>query len=310
MVKEDRELLFQKKEIIDVSIIIPCKNEVNTIKTTINSIVKSKNNLNFEIIVVDDGSTDSSTNFIKQDLAKEIYKDIVLIKTDNLGVAGARNAGAKVAKGDYLFFCDAHVLVPDYWLDKLVGTLKERDVHIVTPCITNMLDTSSVGYGITLNNMFTANWITNKPSKVTEIPSVCGCTFGIVKDTFINIYEFDKFFRGYGSEDFELCLKAWLYGYKVVVNPDITVKHLFKTKRSYKIISSDVIFNMLCLAYYHLKKDRIVKVIDILNNKECFNIAADKIKTNKKLILEQRDKYFSERVYDDDFFFEKFNIPF
>lgn len=295
---------------IDVSIIIPCKNEVNTLKATVDSIMKSKNSLSFEIVVVDDASTDLSTEFLKYDLNKDIYKNAVLIETDNLGVAGARNAGAEIAKGNYLFFCDAHVKVPDKWLDNLVNALKAADAHIVAPCIVNMSNTTAAGYGMTWDNQLTAKWLTNKPNGVTEIPCVCGCAFGITKEAFRKIYGFDHFFRGYGSEDFEICIKAWLYGCRVIVNPDVKVQHLFKTERTYKIITSNVIFNILCLAYSHFKKERLVRGIDTVANYYSFDTAAADIKSTAELILKQREKYFKERIYDDDFFFKKFNIPF
>lgn len=297
---------FLKEDSINVSIIIPCKNEVNTLKSTVDSIMKSKNFLSFEIIVLDDGSEDSSTEFLKSDL----YKDVILVKTDNLGVAGARNAGAEIAKGNYLFFCDAHVKVPDQWLDNLVNILESQDAHIIAPCIVNMSDTTAAGYGMTWDGQLTATWLTNKPNDVTEIPFVCGCAFGITREVFNKINGFDHFFQVYGSEDFEICLKAWLYGYRVVLNPDVKVQHLFRDKHPYQVGYTNLIYNILCLAYSHFKKERLIKTIEILKNNFFFSSASEEIKLNSELILKQREKYFNERMYNDDFFFEKFNINF
>lgn len=95
---------LENKSLIDVSIIIPCKNEVNNLKSTVDSIMESKNVLRSEIIVVDDASIDLSTEFLSSDLYKDTYKDIILLKTNNVGVAKAKNIGGKIAKGKYLFF--------------------------------------------------------------------------------------------------------------------------------------------------------------------------------------------------------------
>ncbi|MBC2580275.1 glycosyltransferase [Clostridium sp. DJ247] len=301
---------FKTKSSIDVSVVIPCKNEITTLKSTVNSIIESTNDLNYEIIIVDDASEDLSTEFLKYDLNREIYKDIILVKTNNLGVAGSRNAGAKASKGKYLFFCDAHIKVPDRWLNNLVNTLKEADADIVAPCIVNMSDISAAGYGMTWDEQLKPIWLVNRPNGVVEIPFVSGCTFGITNELFKKVNGFDHFFQVYGSEDFEICLKAWLYGYRVVLNPHVKVQHLFKTVHSYRINTSNVIFNILCLAYSHFGKERLSKTINILKNEYSFSTAASDIKLNSELILKQREKYFNERIYNDDFFFKKFNIPF
>lgn len=300
---------------IDASIIIACKNEVNTLKSTVDSIISSNNIVNFEIIVVDDGSSDFSTEFLTSSSNKDIYKDVVLIKTDKQGVAGARNAGAKAAKGNYLFFCDAHVRVPVRWLDNLVNTLNYNNAHIVAPCILNttdidMINTLEPAYGMTCDDKLRAIWLTNRCNKITEIPFACGCTLGITREVFEKVNGFDHIFQVYGSEDFELCLKAWLYGYRVVVNPEVIVQHYFKSVHSYKITTSNIIFNILCLAYSHFNKKRIINTIDIVKNDLAFSIAAKDIRSNLEIIFEQREKYFKQRIYNDDFFFNKFNIPF
>lgn len=307
---KERVIDLLNEDLVEVSIIIPCKNEINTLKSTVNSIIQSSNSLKFEIIIVDDGSVDGSTEFLKSNLNKEIYNNVRVLKTDNLGVAGARNAGCEVARGTYLFFCDAHIKVPDKWIDNLVNTLKTTGAHIVAPSIINMSNTSSRGYGMTCDNQLGAKWLTYKPSDITEIPFACGCTFAIYREVFDKINGFDHFIKGYGSEDFEICLKAWLYGYKVVLNPEVEVQHLFREKHPYQILYTNTIYNILCLAYSHFKKERIIKTIEILKNNFFFHDAMADIKLNLELILKQREKYFNERIHDDDFFFKKFNINF
>lgn len=308
MIKASSEI--NTKSSIDASVIIPCKNEVNNLKWTIDSIMKSKNSLKFEIIVVDDSSEDSSTQFLQHDSNKDLYKDIILIKTDNIGAAKARNAGAKVSRGKYLFFCDAHVKVPDRWLDDLVNSLKVSNAHIAAPCITDIRNSLSAGYGQTWDDKLKVTWILGNPNIISEIPIACGCAFGITKEVFDKINGFDNLFQVWGKEDEELCLKAWLYGYTVVIDPYVKVNHLFRSAHPYKVTASNFIYNTLCIAYSHFKKQRIIKTIETVKNNFLFPTAANDIKLNLDLILKQREKYLTERVYDDDFFFKKFMIPF
>lgn len=297
-------------ENIDASIIIPCKNEVNTLKATVDSIINSKNITRYEIIVVDDASIDLSTEFLRADMNKHIYKDIILIRVDNVGCAVARNAGVKVAKGKYLFFCDAHIKVEDRWLDNMVSTLENNNADLVSPCIVDMSNPLAECYGGTWKDKFQFNWLLTKPKGITEIPMAGAAALGISKEIFKKISGFNDFFQVYGMEDQELCIKAWLYGYKLVVNPNVKVQHLFRIKHPYQITTANVIFNILCLSYCHFRKERIVKTIDIVKSSPFFDIASADIKLNMGLIMKEREKYFNERIYSDDFFFEKFSIPF
>lgn len=88
------------------SIIIPVFNKAEYIEETLKSALKQKYQ-NFEIIIIDDGSTDESIKKIVQ------FSDsrITLLKQENKGVSAARNLGIRQAKGELIAFLDAD----DYW---------------------------------------------------------------------------------------------------------------------------------------------------------------------------------------------------
>jgi len=94
------------------SVIIPLYNKAAYIERAIQSVL-SQTFQEFELIVVDDGSTDDSStqlSVISQQLsvaAPEIYKKIKVIQQQNQGVSTARNNGVKLAKYDYIAFLDA-----------------------------------------------------------------------------------------------------------------------------------------------------------------------------------------------------------
>lgn len=292
----------------DVSIIIPCKNEVSNLKKTVDSIMDSKNKLSYEIIIVDDGSTDGSCDFIN--VNKEIYKDIKLISVLNFGAAGARNFGAKTALGKYLFFCDAHISVPDYWLDTLINTLEDNRAHIIAPVIEDMVKENCKGYGQTWNNNLEVTWLLNKiENSSSEIPIACGCAFGIKKEVFEAIGGFNKYFEVWGKEDEELCFKSWLFGYKVILDISVEVKHLFRQTHPYQVTHENVIHNFLCMAYCHFSDKNLVKALNIARKNYDFSSAAAKIMLNEDL-MNQRKEYFNKRTFDDNYFFKKFNIGF
>lgn len=83
------------------SIIFPAKNEGENVKSTLDSLFSVKTNYPFEVIVVNDGSTDNCCEFLETYDKKERVK---LIHTVGIGAANARNLGAEHSSGEYLIF--------------------------------------------------------------------------------------------------------------------------------------------------------------------------------------------------------------
>lgn len=99
------------------SIIVPTYNRENLLKRAIDSIL-SQTFRDFELIIIDDGSTDNTKEVV------ETYKDdrIIYIYKENGGINSARNRGLKVARGEYIAFCDSD----DDWLpEKLEKHMKK-----------------------------------------------------------------------------------------------------------------------------------------------------------------------------------------
>jgi glycosyltransferase involved in cell wall biosynthesis len=100
---------------VDVSVIIPVFNGAATIGPAIDSVLAQTNPPEFEIVVINDGSTDSTCSVLAQ-----YESHIHLLNQSNRGLAAARNAGARIAHGRHLAFLDAD----DIWLsDKLALTI-------------------------------------------------------------------------------------------------------------------------------------------------------------------------------------------
>src|SRR5690606_955976 len=96
------------------SVIIPLFNKEKYIKATLDSVFKQTFQ-DFEIIVINDGSTDNSENeVLKFDSSKIRY-----FKTENKGVSAARNFGINQAKGRFITFLDAD----DYWLPHFLSEI-------------------------------------------------------------------------------------------------------------------------------------------------------------------------------------------
>lgn len=90
------------------SVIVPVYNAEKCLDESINSILKQTEK-NFELILVDDGSTDNSLDILKK--FSEFDNRIIIIHKENGGVSSARNAGINIAKGKYIVFVDSDDIV-------------------------------------------------------------------------------------------------------------------------------------------------------------------------------------------------------
>ena len=99
-----------------ISVIIPTFNRIGLLQRAIDSVL-SQSLKPYEIIVVDDGSTDGTGDIIKQK-----YKSIKIIQQKNSGVSAARNNGIKHAKGDWIALLDSD----DEWNKDKIGQQVNR----------------------------------------------------------------------------------------------------------------------------------------------------------------------------------------
>ena len=104
----------------NISIIIPVYNVENYLEECLNSVL-CQDYKDFEIICINDGSTDTSTDILKKYLT--IDDRIKLITQDNQGLSCARNAGIKQAQGKYIYFLDSDDMLKD---DKVLSYLYQK----------------------------------------------------------------------------------------------------------------------------------------------------------------------------------------
>ena len=103
-------VLMNNKNSELISIIVPCFNSGKTIQRTIESLKNQTWNKK-EIIVVNDGSNDQNTIEILNSIS-----GVLIINQENLGLSGARNAGATKANGRFFFFFDSDDCIEDDFL--------------------------------------------------------------------------------------------------------------------------------------------------------------------------------------------------
>lgn len=120
-------VLFYQKNKITISVIVPVYNVEKYINYCLDSIIKQKGN--FEIIIVDDGSTDSTPQILKEYAQK--YSNIKLITQKNQGVSSARNIGLKASSSKYITFVDSDDWLEPNAIDSAIKILKKDKPDIL-----------------------------------------------------------------------------------------------------------------------------------------------------------------------------------
>lgn len=104
---------------IDLSIIIPVYNAEKTLSKCLDSIFKANLKATYEVICVNDGSTDNSVDILNAYIYKN-FNQLILVNQPNKGAAAARNAGLELARGRYIFFLDSDDFVRKNYFNEFV----------------------------------------------------------------------------------------------------------------------------------------------------------------------------------------------
>lgn len=125
----------RKTKNYNVSVIMPTYNRKNVIENAINSVL-NQTYQDYELIIVDDGSTDGTEELIKQKYTSYLkYGKIKYICQENGGVSNARNNGLKKAEGNIIAYLDSDNCWYDNYLDKIVSALSDPYINTVYTAI-------------------------------------------------------------------------------------------------------------------------------------------------------------------------------
>lgn len=116
----------------ELSIIIPVYNSVNYLRQTIQTVLQQTYK-NFELLLVDDGSTDRSLSICQQMAAQD--DRIRIIHKENGGVSSSRNCGIDAATGTYIAFVDADDCIDPVMYEMMISILKKSESDFVGCCI-------------------------------------------------------------------------------------------------------------------------------------------------------------------------------
>ncbi|MBE9191767.1 glycosyltransferase family 2 protein [Gloeocapsopsis crepidinum LEGE 06123] len=214
-------------EQVRVSIIIVNYNAGEVLVNCLKSIQRYIQSIRYEIIIVDNCSTDGSVALVKQN-----FPQLTIHKQENTGFGAGSNAGANLAQGEFLLFLNPDTLIKDDILFPLVELLeKEPKFGVVGPKILNFDGTlQSSNHSVlsiwqeflikSKNNLDEENISTQ-----SEVSFVTGAAFFIRKKIFKLVGGFDERFFMY-FEDVDLCLRVKEQGWKIIYAPQVSLVHI------------------------------------------------------------------------------------
>lgn len=252
-----------------VSIIIANWNGGEVFKICLDSLNKL-NYPSWELIVVDNNSSDGSENFVIR--YKQIKNHKLIKNKTNLGFAKANNQGYKKSRGKYVLLLNNDTKVTQNFLKVLVNKMeKDNNLGVIQPKILLMdkadyLD--NVGSFLTRTG-FLEHWgymehDSPRFNKEKEIFSAKGACMLIRKNVINEVGLFDKDFISY-MEETDFCWRVWLVGYKVVFYPKAKIYHKvgFTSKKQNQIFVN-----------YNSYKNRLASLIKNLELGNLFYIGS------------------------------------
>lgn len=196
-----------------VSIIILCFNDLKYMKILLPQILENTVYPNYELIIIDNGSSDNLKKWIKKN--KNNYPKLrYFFLPKNIGFGKGMNIGMKKAKGKYLIICNSDILLPKLWLSYLVK-VAESDPQIAIvgcPQVPKVKHDKGLQYAerIYFHDAYAV---------------ACACfLYRKEYSEEDSVGKFDRYFHSY-KEDLDLIYRVHLHGYRVIKESSSYIVH-------------------------------------------------------------------------------------
>ena len=283
----------------EISVIVLSRNEGEMLRRTVESLDATLP-ASAEIVVVDDGSTDGSADFLDQ-----THPRARLYRAADLGVARGRNYGARKSRGRILVFSDAHVQTPEGWWQPLLQLLDNPSIGIAAPGVVDYHGGDCRGFGMRfIDASLESEWLCPEYDDPMQAPLIPGGFWAIRRELFESVGGLDDGMLRWGAEDFEFSLRLWTFGYDLWVAPEVEVAHLFRTSGPYVVENRWPKHNQLRMAFLHFSSERFERVKRSLSQENGFQEGFELF--SRTIPLQLRHQLLSRRRRDDAEYFRTF----
>jgi GT2 family glycosyltransferase len=217
-----------------VSILIPNRDEAESLKKCLNSVFAKSTYENYEVIIIENNSTRQETFACYRELQEHHNVRVVTWK-DEFNYSAINNFGEKEARGEYLLFLnnDVEVINPG-WMEELLGNCQRKEVGIVGaklyyPDYTIQHAGTIIGIGGIAGHAFLnmpgqRSGYLHKASLQMDLSAVTAACMMMKKSVFEELGGFEEELS-VAFNDVDLCLRTVRAGYLVVYNPKVELYH-------------------------------------------------------------------------------------
>lgn len=203
---------------MDASVIIPSYNSLRTIEECLNTVCKQRTGFSYEVIVVD--SSDDGTG----EVITSRFPEVQLIRMPERTLPGsARNLGIKRAKGKVLVFTDSDCVPEPCWLDKMMRKHEEGGCAGVGGAVLNGLPFNPVAWSGYLLEF--SESLPSYSRRFVDLLPTCNVSFHRSVFERYGLFPSDL----WPSEDSVFCWRLVCAGERLVFDPEIRVRHIFRS---------------------------------------------------------------------------------
>lgn len=210
------------------SIVIPLFNQLAYTRACADSILAHSQD--FELILVDNGSTDGTVSYLHA-LAEQLPHVRLVLNHKNRGFGKACNQGMAISRGRYVILINNDTVVPPGWLARMGSALETPGVGMVGPRshrVAGIQNVSPISYDPrTLEgyDAFAQDWSERHRDQACFVERLMGFCFGIRREVLDRIGGFDPIFGIGGFEDDDFSLRVQLAGFRLLMIDDVLIHH-------------------------------------------------------------------------------------